>query len=146
VTDKVIRGQFGVKVARIGGPCPGCGDPIQSIEEDDKAVITYHHAEGCCIDSKPLTTADLEHLGSAHEVDTLDVHRLLADNDRLRQLVAVAREHVQPGPATRPSCAETVNRLLDDGVTAAPSALPHATQGCPVKKTEAIEREESEDT
>lgn len=71
--------------------------------------------------------------------------RLIADVRRLRQLVAVAREHVQPGQATCPSCIETVNRILDIGSAAEPSALLHSAETCPVKKTEAIEREESEE-
>ena len=53
---------------------------------------------------KPLTAAELAHLELQNDVtglSTIDVRRLLADNRRLRELVADAEPHVPDNEQTR---------------------------------------------
>jgi hypothetical protein len=96
---------------------------------------------------KPLTDdelARLEREGHTFGLPSGETRRLVSEVRRLRQLVAVAREHVEPGPATCPSCADTVKRILDDVPDAVPSTRAHNIKTCPVLKTEALEREEGD--
>jgi hypothetical protein len=86
--------------------------------------------------------ARLRDLEPVDRKDADTVVRLIAEVRRLRELVAVAREHVKPGEASCASCIITVDRLLEEGPDAIPSALRHDPETCAARRTEAIEREE----